>query len=524
MKTIPQVGASASFTEATQTVLTILASRARHNPGDLAFGEGRSGRSLTYRDLGRQVEEWREAFALGGVRPGHRVGLRIRDPLAFTVGYLSVIGAGLTAVPMPPEAPATEAARLALLLGIDLVVTDRPELADTTINWPLESTGGTWVVPAGRRPPPPRPRPGPDPALILLSSGSTGMAKAVPLSEAQLLRVGSIISHHQDLGPGEIGYSPLPLFHVNGQVVGVLSAIVSGSGLVLEDRFHASDFWAITASWHVTWLNLVPAMLAILGAAPAPGAPAGIRFARSASAPLARAVRARFEETSGVSVLETYGMTEAASQIAANPLAKAERRAGSVGQPLGVMVRVAAAGGGASLPGEVGEVCIAGANVVSEYIVPGAVEARRRATDAGGWLRTGDLGWVDADGFLYLTARTDDVINRGGEKIFPREIEEVLLSHPAVSEAVAIGVPNDVLGQTTVAYVTLRPGAAPEGLTEHLADLCRRQLSPYKRPDRIVVLEALPKGPTGKVRRLALKEWAAAQGERRVLPTAHVPG
>jgi acyl-CoA synthetase (AMP-forming)/AMP-acid ligase II len=503
--------------------MATLGSRARVNPGALAFGEGRSGRSLTYGELGRQVEEWREAFALHGVRPGHRVGLRIRDPLAFTVGYLSVIGAGLTAVPMPPEAPATEAARLAGLLGIDLVVTDRAELADTTITWPLESSRETWAVPAGRRPPPPRPRPGPDPALILLSSGSTGMAKAVPLSEAQLLRVAGIISRHQDLGPGEIGYSPLPLFHVNGQVVGVLSAIVSGSGLVLEDRFHASDFWAITASWHVTWLNLVPAILAILGAAPAPGDDTGLRFARSASAPLARAVRTRFQETCGVSVLETYGMTEAASQIAANPLAKAEQRAGSVGQPLGVMVRVAAARGPASL-GEVGEVCIAGANVVSEYIVPGPVEVRRPATDAFGWLRTGDLGWVDADGFLYLTARTDDVINRGGEKIFPREIEEVLLSHPAVAEAVAIGVPNDVLGQTTVAYVTSRPGIAPEVLTEHLAELCRRQLSPYKRPDRIVVVEALPKGATGKVRRLALREWAVAQGDRRVLPTAHVPG
>jgi acyl-CoA synthetase (AMP-forming)/AMP-acid ligase II len=208
------------------------------------------------------------------------------------------------------------------------------------------------------------------------------MAKAVPLGEAQLLRVAGIISEHEYLGPGEIGYSPLPLFHVNEQVVGVLSAIVSGSGLVLEDRFHASEFWAITASWRVTWLNLVPAMLAILAAASTPGEAAGMRFARSASAPLARAVRARFEETCRVSVLETYGMTEAASQIAANPLAKAERRAGSVGQPLGVMVRVAAAGGRDSLPGEVGEVCIEGANVVGEDIVPGSVEARRPATDA----------------------------------------------------------------------------------------------------------------------------------------------
>jgi oxalate---CoA ligase len=524
VKTIPKVGGGASVAQARQTVLTILGSRARADSRALAFGEGRSGRSLTYGELGRQVEEWLQAFAVHGVRPGHRVGLRIRDPLAFTVGYLSVIGAGLTAVPMPPEAPATEAARLAGLLGIDLVVTDRPELAYTTINWPLESTKGSWAVPAGRRPPPPRPRPGPDPALILLSSGSTGMAKAAPLSEGQLLRVARIISHHQDLGPGEVGYSPLPLFHVNGQVVGVLSAIVSGSALVLEDRFHASDFWAITASRHVTWLNLVPAMLAILGAAPAPREPAALRFARSASAPLARAVRARFEETCGVSVLETYGMTEAASQIAANPLAKAERRAGSVGQPLGVTVRVAAPGGRATMPGEVGEVCIAGDNVVSEYIVPGSAEGRRPATDAGGWLRTGDLGWVDPDGFLYLTARTDDVINRGGEKIFPREIEEVLLSHPAVAEAVAIGVPNDVLGQTTVAYVTSRPGIAPEVLTEHLAELCRRQLSAYKRPERIVVVAALPKGATGKVRRMALKEWAVAQADGRVLPTALVPG
>ena len=499
---------------------TVLISRARLQPSALAYGEGRSGRRLSYAQLCESVEDWSGSFALHGLRPGHRVGLQIADPLAFAVGYLSVIASGLTAVPLAPTAPPEETSRLSALLGVDLLVSDSAEAADT-ITWQAGSGGATVPAPRGRRPQTPlRSRDG-EPAVILLSSGSTGEPKAVPLAGDQLLRVAAGISCHHQLWPGEVGYSPLPLFHVNAQVVGLLSAVVGGAGLVLEDRFRAGDFWAVAGSWQLTWLNLVPAMLTILGAGAAPPEEVAerIRFARSASAPLARGVQRRFEETCGVSVLETYGMTEAASQIAANPLPPAQRRPGSVGLPAGVEIRVVS-GGGECAPGEVGEVCIRGANVIREYLVPGLVESRRPAIDARGWLPSGDLGWRDEAGFLYLNGRIDDVINRGGEKVFPREVEEILLSHPAVRDAAAVGVPHDVLGQATLAYVTSETGRDPDVLSAELTELCRRRLAPYKRPQAVLVVDALPKGATGKVRRLALRQAPALPASDERHPVA----
>ena len=221
------------------------------------------------------------------------------------------------------------------------------------------------------------------------------------------------IARHNELCPHDRGYSPLPLCHVNAQVVGVLANLVSGSSLVVDDRFYRSDFWETCGEFGATWLNLVPALLSSLGEDPLPTHVVSdrVRFARSDSAPLSRAVLERFQNRCGIGVLETYGMTEAASQIAANPMRTRDRRAGSVGRPIGVQVRITDKDGHTTNVGQTGRVKIGGPDVMEWYI--GRGRSHLAAHDSEGWLHTGDLGWRDADGYLYLDGRESDLTDRG---------------------------------------------------------------------------------------------------------------
>ena len=252
--------------------------------------------------------------------------------------------------------------------------------------------------------------------------------------------------------------------------------------MVLDDRFHRTNFWDVVAQRGATWVNAVPSIITILAQEPpgptAPSAPSSVRFVRSASAPLSEAVLARFEQRYGVPVMESYGMTEAGSQITANPLA--DRRPGTVGIPVDVELRVVGDGEAPLPPGDVGRVEIRGAGVIRHY--ENGVGAERFR--AGGWLDTGDLGAVDHDGFLTLAGREGDVINRGGEKIFPREVEDVLLAHRAVADAVVVGRDDEVLGQVPVAYVVPAPDA-PDDLEEQLTARCPGGSSPRPPPRRL---------------------------------------
>jgi acyl-CoA synthetase (AMP-forming)/AMP-acid ligase II len=276
----------------------------------------------------------------------------------------------------------------------------------------------------------------------------------------------------------------------------------------MDRRFHRTGFWPLVRDRSVTWINAVPAIITILSQEP-PGEqpPAGLRFVRSASAPLPAPVLERFEQRYGVPVVESYGMTEAASQITANPLD--DRRAGTVGVPVDVELRVVADDGTAAAPGEVGRVLLRGPGVIAAY--EGDAGADR--FDAEGWLDTGDLGALDADGYLTLAGRGGDVINRSGEKIFPREVEDVLRGHPAVREAVVVGRADPVLGQVPVAWVVPAEGA-PEDLAEQLARRCAGALARAHRPAEVLLAAELPHGPTGKtVRRLVAERDAELQAE-----------
>ncbi|ONH62572.1 hypothetical protein CcI49_00465 [Frankia sp. CcI49] len=493
-----------------ESLISWIDERARTSADQVYLRAARTGGQITYRQLADAVRRWWGVFDLHGAGPGSRIALAVADPLDFAIAYLATVAGDRCAAPVPAGAPdLTE--RLAGLEP-DLVVTANGVMAnDNTANGSMEF-----------------PRAG---GVLLASSGTTGTPKQVFLGARQLLHVATEIARHHRLTPADIGYNPLPLVHVNAEVVGLLATLVAGGELVLDARFHRQGFWNLVQNHAVTWINAVPAILAILARQPAPSAAQTrtVRFVRSASAPLPVAVLEAFETATGLPVIETYGMTEAASQIAANPL-DGRRRPGSVGRAVGTQIRIVDRQGRHCPCGTTGQVQIRGGGVISAY----ATEAGNDRFRAGGWLDTGDLGRLDEDGYLYLVGRRDDVINRGGEKIFPREVEEVLLADPRVTSAVVFGLPHAVLGRIPVAQVVLadrtaapdhtadsasgratgrtvaptRNGAGEAASTrELLADLssrCATRLERHKRPVRIEVVDDLPVGPTGKVLRRLL--------------------
>jgi len=498
-------------------VAALLAGRAADRGDDVAFVDGASGRTRTWRAVTAAADGWAaQRWPLG--RHNGRVGLLLAEPLHAAESVLAALAARVTVAPLDPGAPPAELSRTVRTLGLTSVVTD----VDGEVHEVLARAGadvwqwsdGILLRTTDRRTPAPRSS-ALDAALVMTSSGTTGAPKIVPLSEDQLLHAARAVVAHHRLGPDDRGYCPLPLFHINAIVVGVLSTLVGGGRLVVDRRFSRRSFWERVNGHGVTWINLVPAIITILADTPVPPPPvaARIRFARSASAPLAMATQARFERRCGIPVLETYGMTEAASQIASNPLPAEERRPGSVGQPVGVELRVVDDGGRRVGPDAVGRVEIRGASVVSSYWSSSdGVLAVQPATNRCGWLATGDLGRIDGDGYLYLVGRDDDVINRGGEKIYPREIEEVLLADGRVRAAAVVGRPHPIVGEEPVAFVVAAAGSETDDLAEELSARCRSNLSPFKRPTEITVAPSLPAGPTGKVRRGELRRLLAESG------------
>jgi acyl-CoA synthetase (AMP-forming)/AMP-acid ligase II len=460
-------------------------------------------RTVTYAGLRRGTRAWQRCLDDAGVPPGARVGVQLADPLDYAIALVSLLGAGRVAVPLDPGAPAAEVARVLAVARPVAVVSDGPE-------------GLPPGLPVLSRP---DPNAGPGPArggraaggIFLCTSGTTGSPKGVLLSERQLTHVAVGVAIHHRLTPADRGYCCLPLFHVNAEVVGLLATLAARACLVLDRRFSRRGFWAIIKDKQVTWINAVPAIITVLAADPAAApSPGLVRFVRSASAPLSASVLGRFERAFGIPVVETYGMTEAASMITANPL-HGPRKVGSAGLPAGAEVRIVQRDGQGCLPcpaGAVGGVQIRGRGVISEYAEGGPAGA----IDPDGWLDTGDLGHLDQDGYLFLAGRSDDVINRGGEKIYPREIEDVLLAQPGVRFAAVVAARDEVLGERPVAYVVPAGPDPGQPLEDALREACEAALPRPKRPAAFHLVPELPVGPTGKVARRRLQELAAARG------------
>jgi long-chain acyl-CoA synthetase len=343
-------------------------------------------------------------------------------------------------------------------------------------------------------------------ALLMYTSGTTGTPKGVLLTHANLLHAARSMASWHALTQADIVLSSLPIYHINGQVISTITPFVSGGSVVAPHAFSVSSWWNLAIQYQCTWINMVPTIIAYLinaaksgGALPSHDQLKAIRFGRSASAPLPPEHHREFESLFGITVIEGMGMTESASMVFCNPHDE-RRRYGSPGLPCGVEAKVVDADGKLLGNNVVGEICLRGNNVLNAYYKAEAETAK--AFDSEGWLRTGDLGKRDDDGFYFITGRLKELIIKGGENISPREIDEAVLRHPAVLDAAAVGIPDENYGQEIMVCIILKPGTSCS--EEELRNFCIKELGKFRTPKRILFMEDLPRGPSGKVQRLKL--------------------
>ncbi len=453
-----------------------------------------TGLAVTYADLRRRVRTMAAGLRAAGIGRGDRVATALPNGLDAIVAFLAASAAG-TAAPlnpgykfeefcfflgdtrakmlMVPREDGGEARRAAEEAGIAVVT---PDIGDS---------GAAPVADAE------------DIALVLHTSGSTGRPKRVPLRHRNLAASTVNIAQTYALGPADVSLCLMPLFHVHGLMASTMATFLTGGTVVVPAKFNALTFWRMVRDYGVTWYSAVPTMHQLILTRKAGNEGNKLRFVRSCSAALAPDLMRRMEEYFDAPVVEAYGMTEASHQMASNPLPPAARKAGAVGPGTGVRISIRDGEGGGVGLGQAGEVCIAGPGVIREY------ENNPEATAKsffGDWFRTGDQGIVDEDGYLWLTGRLKELIIRAGENIAPREIDEVLLLHPAVAEAVCFGVPHTTWGEEVEAAVVLRPEVAA-GEAELIA-FCRGRLADFKCPKKIHLVAAIPRTATGKIQRL----------------------
>ena len=484
--------------------------------------------SITYGMLRQQVQAVAEQLAAAGVGRGDRVATALTNGLPVIVAFLAAGVAG-TAAPLnpaykedefrfylddtaakvlilPPDG-ADEARRAAIERGVPILTIDMDAAGNVTLRRATASGSAKALAegPLDRKPVVPPTVD--DVALVLHTSGSTGRPKRVPLRHANLSISAQNVAASYALTTDDVSLCVMPLFHVHGLVASTLATFASGGTVVVPAKFSPLSFWRTARDHGVTWYSAVPTLhqllLARAGDPSDPSRrPAGtekLRFIRSCSASLPPAVMHALEAAFGAPVLEAYGMTEAAHQMASNPLPPSQRKPGSVGRGTDVRISIMDKAGNHLAVGEAGEVVIQGPNVITGYENNPEANA---SSFVDGWFRTGDQGVLDVNGYLTLVARIKELINRGGEKISPREIDEVLLTHPAIAEAVCFGVPHGTWGEEVEAAVVLREGATASAA--ELLAFCKERLAEFKRPKQIHITQVIPRTATGKIQRGAV--------------------
>lgn len=475
-------------------------------PGDRsAIVLPEDGTKVSYQSLREQVQEVANIFAAMGIGRGDRVAMALPNGLPAIVCFLGAAVAG-TAAPLNPGYREDEfrfylddtKAKL-LVLPEDGAEAARAAAGDSVPVLTVRVEDGRVRLETSIQPRTAA-APGPDDvALVLHTSGSTGRPKRVPLKHANLAASVANIIDTYGLTSDDVSLCVMPLFHVHGLMASLMATLASGGTVVVPSKFNPMSFWRIVREHGVTWYSAVPTMHQLLLARVRPdeGVDTGkLRFIRSCSASLAPETMQSMETSFGVPVLEAYGMTEASHQMASNPLPPGDRLPGSVGPGTGVRIGIMDDEGNLLAPGVHGEVVIQGANVIAGYESNPEANA---SSFTNGWFRTGDQGFLDANGYLTLVARIKELINRGGEKISPREIDEVLMAHPAVAEAVAFGVPHRMWGEEVAVAVVLRDDA--NASEADLLAYCKNRLADFKTPKKIHIVKSIPRTATGKLQR-----------------------
>lgn len=476
---------------------------------------------LTYACLLHQIERTVEAMRAFGLKRTDRVALVLPNGPEMAVAFLAVAAAAICA-PLNPnyrerefefylsdldaralitwskkDSPARKVAEARKIPIIEMT----PDLTAQAGVFGL--TGSVHGAAAKDDPAQPE-----DPALILHTSGTTSRPKMVPLTQANLCYSGHDISLTLELTEKDCCLDVMPLFHIHGLIGGVVASLTSGASVACTPDFDAERFFGWVEALDPTWYTAVPTMhQAVLARASANKdsiARHRLRFIRSCSAPMPQRVLLELEEAFGTRVVESYGMTEAAHSISSNPLEPLPRKPGSVGKAAGPDLAIMDGSGNLLPVGENGEVVLRGFNIMRGYEDNSAAN---QSSFMNGWFRTGDQGRVDSDGYLYLTGRLKEIINRGGEKIAPREVDEILCQHPAVSQGVAFAVPHPTLGEDVAAAVVLKQNATVS--ENEILEFVAARLADFKTPKQLLIVDEIPKGPTGKLQRIGLADKLA---------------
>jgi acyl-CoA synthetase (AMP-forming)/AMP-acid ligase II len=491
--------------------------RAREQPDAPFVIAPETGRTLTYGQLKAQSETLGRYLLGQGLSKGDKVALMLHNGYQAARLFIGTMYAGFTVSPLNLLSQPSQLEYVLDHSDTRLVFTSEEfsgrlgtapgklsrEIKVIVIDPDAEIISGEENVTALPLPPVAEN----DPALLMYTSGTTGKPKGCVLSQRSVVAGGEFTSAAHGLTKDDRVLCAMPLYHINGQIVTAVAPLVHGGSVVMPHRFSASGYWELVAKHRCTWINVVPTIIAYLLNGPAPREKgldvSRVKFCRSASAPLPPDLHRAFEKKFGVGIIETFGMTETNAPCFTNPLDPAQRKIGSPGPAFGNEAKIIDAATGKTLPpGAAGEIMVRGDNVMTGYYKD--PEATAKTLEPDGWMHTGDVGYLDQDGFLFVTGRIKELIIKGGENIAPREIDEALLRHPAVLEAAAVGIPDSNYGQEIMACVVLKPGLACT--VEELAAFSERELGQYKKPKVIKLVSELPKGPSGKVQRLKLLE------------------
>ena len=439
-----------------------------------------------------------------GVSAGDRVALMLPNGADFVASYFGILQIGAIAVPLNVLLSVAEVRDRVARCTPRIFLVD--EALERTVAADVRTAGADVCAVEQMRPSDglrsPADRDDADAAVILFTSGTTGAAKGAVLTHGSLRAAALNAAAAAELGPADVMLGVAPFSHVLGQATGILSTVSTAAAISVVPRFEPADTLRFMAETGTTIVLGVPTMAVMLiqAAREADHPLPPVRLGHLGGAAVPQEVALEFERAFGAEVREGYGLTEM-SGIAATYMPGEKRRPGSVGKPLGgTDLRIVSEAANPLPPSEVGEVQFRGTSVFAGYWQD--EQATREMLSADGWLSTGDMGYVDADGYLYLVDRKQEVIIRGGYNVYPREVEEVLYAHPDVVEAAVVGVPHDVLGEEVAAVVVSTPGS---GVTaEALRDYVKERIALYKYPRHIVFVEALPKGPTGKILKRAI--------------------